>query len=133
MSLGICGELQLPRTRADNFASALIVCEPEDVVLPERAAHRIAELVAAQFCLEGIEIIAGVEFVVADELEPIPVNAVGAGLGDRVHHRTAEFSVFGIKAVGDQPEFFDGVEVGDQPGAQVASLADIAAIHQEGI
>ncbi len=31
------------------------------------------------------------------------------------------------------PDFFDGVKVRDQPRAQVASLADIAAVHKKGI
>src|SRR5262249_12218043 len=43
----------------------------------------------------------------------------------------AELSVFGIEAVGNQPEFLDRVEVGNHASAEVAALADVAAVHQE--
>ena len=59
------------------------------------------------------------------------MKAVGAGLSNRVHHRAAEFSILRIKAIGDQPEFLHGIQIGDQPGAQVASFAHVAAVHQK--
>ena len=59
------------------------------------------------------------------------MKAVGAGLSNRVHYRAAEFSIFGVKAIGDQPEFFHGIKIGHQPGPQIASLAHVAAVHQE--
>ena len=86
-----------------------------------------------QLRLGRVEETSRIECVVAPEIKRISVDAVGAGLGNRVHHRAAEFSILGIKAVGDQPEFLHGIKIGDQPGAQVAPLAHVAAVHQKRI
>ena len=59
------------------------------------------------------------------------MKAVGAGFGDGVDDGTAEFAIFGIKAVGDEAKFLDRVQIRDQTCPQVASLTDVAAIHQE--
>ena len=86
--------------------------------------------VAPQFGLALRKVILGIQLVVAQELEDVPVKAVGAGLGDGIDHRTAEFSVFGIEAVGNQAELLDGIQVGNQSCAEVTSLADVSAVHQ---
>ena len=59
------------------------------------------------------------------------MKTVGAGLGYRIHDRATEFSVFGIKAIGDEPEFFDGIQVRNQSSAQVAAFADVRPIYQK--
>ena len=59
------------------------------------------------------------------------MNAVGTRLGNRIHHRSAEFSVLSIKAVGDKAELLDRIEIGNQARTEVAPLADVSAIHKE--
>src|SRR4029077_12114898 len=125
------GRRQLQKTRpgALDLAGALVIREPEKLVLPERPSDRVTKLVAPEFRLGLIEEVACIEFVVAQELEGVAVNAIGAGLGYRVHHRAAEFSVFGVKAIGDEAKFLDGVQIGNQSGAQIASLPHVPAVH----
>ena len=84
-----------------------------------------------QLGFDGCEEVGGIHRVVAEELEYITVEAVRARLGDGIHHGAAELSVFGIEAVGDKAELLDGIEIRNQTRAQVAPLADIAAVHQK--
>ena len=133
--------LQLVSARHGNFADfralhlsgSLIVGEPEQLVFPERASGCKPELMPPQLGLglAGEEVVLGIHRIVAQELESIAMKAVGARLRDRVHHRAAEFSVFRVEAVGDEPEFLDGIKIRNQTGPEVSSFADIAAIHQE--
>ncbi len=58
------------------------------------------------------------------------MEPIGSGLGDRVHDRTGELSVFRTEAVGQEPEFGDGVGVRNQPRAHVLGLIDLGAIYQ---
>ena len=74
---------------------------------------------------------AGIHCVVAQKLEHVAVEAVGARLGDGIHHGAAELSVFRVKAVGDKTELLDGVEVRNQTCTEVSSLADVAPVHQK--
>ena len=67
------------------------------------------------------------------KLENIAMEAIRARLGDGVHHRATEFSVFRIEAVGDKPKFFDGIKIRNQASPQVSSFADVAAIYQKRI
>ncbi len=83
------------------------------------------------FRLVGEEVVLGVQRVVAQEFERIAVETVRARLGDRVHYRAAEFSIFRVKAVGDKAELFHRIEIRNQPGSQISSFADVAAIHQK--
>jgi hypothetical protein len=46
---------------------------------------------------------------------------------------TAEFSVLGVEAVGDQAKFLDGVQVRNQASTEVAALAYVPAVHEEGV
>ncbi len=114
-----------------HLSCSLIIREPEQFVPPERPSDGIAELIASQFGLGGREEIGGIQLVVAQELEYISMDSVGARLGDGVQHRSAEFSVFGVEAVGDKTKFLDGVKIRHQPGAQVAALAYIASVHKK--
>ncbi len=85
----------------------------------------------SQLGFDGCEEVGGIHRVVAQELEYIAVEAVRARLGDGVHHRAAELSVFGIEAVGDKAKLLDRIKIWNQPRAQVAALADIAPVHQK--
>src|SRR5579862_1796090 len=114
-----------------DSSGSLIVREPEKLVLPEWASGGESELVLSQLRLAGCEEVPRIHRVVTQELKDIAVEAVGTRLGDGVHHGAAEFSVFRVKAVGDKPEFLDGIEVRNQSRAQVAPFADVAAIDQK--
>ena len=61
------------------------------------------------------------------------MKAVGAGFGYGVYDGAAEFPIFGVKAVGYEAKFLDRVQIRHQASAQVASLTDVAAIHQESV
>ena len=113
-----------------HLPRALIIREPEKLIFPERTAGRIAKLISPQFGLALSKVILGIQLIVAQEFENVPVKAVGTRLGDGIDDRTAEFSVFRIKTVRNQSEFLDGVQVGNQPCAEVASLADVSTVHQ---
>ena len=56
--------------QAPVLPEALVVAEEEELVLPNRAAQRAAELVALKFGnRSGVEVVAGIESAVADELK----------------------------------------------------------------
>src|SRR5258708_32749456 len=87
----------------------------------------------AQVWITGEDIILSFKLILAQEFNDVTVKVVGAGLGDGIHYRAPEFSVFGVNTVGDQPKFLDGIQVGNQSGTHVAAFADVAAVHQEGV
>ena len=108
---------------------ALVVREPKYLVFPNWPTRGVAKLIAAQFGLARREVIRCVELVVTEKLEYVAVKAVGARLGDGVHDGAAEFTVFGIEAVGYQPEFLNRIEIWNHARAQVAALAHVAAVY----
>ena len=118
--------LHLPR--------ALIVREPEQLVLDDRAAGRVTELIAAEFRLGRREVVFCVELIVAQEFERIAVETVGAGLRDGVDDRAAELAVFGVEAVGDQAEF-SSIEsrLGTKPAPRLRPFTNVAAVYQESV
>src|ERR1700722_2214085 len=61
------------------------------------------------------------------------MESVGAGFRNGIDYRAAELTVLGVEAIGDEAEFFDGVEVGNQARTEVAAFADVAAVDEEGI
>ncbi len=71
------------------------------MVLPYRPTRRVTELIATQFGLAGREVVLSIQLIVAEKLEHVAVNAVGARFGNRVNDGAAEFPVLGIKAVSD--------------------------------
>ena len=83
--------------------------------------------------LAGEEVVLGIQRLVPHELEDIAVEAIRARLGDGVHHRAAELSIFRVEAVGDKPKFFDGIKIRNQASPQISPFADVAAIHQKGV
>ncbi len=119
--------------RGPHLSGSLIIREPEQLVFPEWTSCCKAELVLPKFRLRlaGEEVVLGIHLLIAQEVENIAVETVRARLGDGVHHRAAEFSVFRVKAVGDQTKFFDGIKIRNQASPQISSFADIAAIYQK--
>src|SRR5271169_4118060 len=86
---------------------------------------------APQFGFDGCEEVRGIQLVVAQELEHVTMKAVGTRLGDGIHHRATEFSVLRVKAVCNQAELLDRIEIRNKSRAEISPLADIASIHQE--
>jgi len=108
--------------RAFRLPGALIVSEPEEAVFQDRPTPYSAKLFAVQFgprepCRIR-EVAVGIQRAIAQEPKSVAVKTVGARLGDGVHDRAAEFSIFGVEAVGDEAELFDRIEIGDQAGAE---------------
>src|SRR5581483_9259446 len=119
--------------RALHLSGSLIIREPEQLVLPERTSSCESELMPSQLSLRlvGEEVILRIHCVIAQKFEDVTVEAIGSRLGDCVHHRATELPVFCVKAIGDQAKFFDGIEIWNQTGSEVSSLADVAAVHQK--
>ena len=81
------------------FALAFVINEEKCLVLHDRAAERAAELVIAKWILRlasVVEIIAGIQSVVTEEIKAGAVQAVGAALGDNVDHAARAATVFGF-------------------------------------
>jgi hypothetical protein len=79
--------------RIASFDPALITAEEEHMITTDRTASCSAELVAAQAVARRCEEVARVEFVVAEELKPVAVKHVGAGLRDQIHSGRGMVSV----------------------------------------
>src|SRR5439155_26281597 len=62
------------------YGRALITSKKEQLVLYNRPADRSSELVALQSTVRRGEILAGIEEIIPDKLEQVPVKCVGAGL-----------------------------------------------------
>src|SRR2546425_109726 len=69
-------KLLLPSIR---FSSTLVIGKEKGAVLHDRTAQVAAELVQPERLLRGVERIAGVEHVVAEEFEDASVDLVRAG------------------------------------------------------
>ena len=127
----VCRHRHQTGARARHLPRPLIIGEPENSVLPERSAYRIAKLVLPQLGLSRIEKVARIKMIVAQELEGGSMHAVRTRFRDRIHHAAAEPPVLGVEAICDQPEFSNRIEVGNKTCAQVSSFADVTAIHQK--
>ena len=79
------------------------------LVFLDRRAERGPELILFVVQKKRIEISPGVQRIVADELVEIAVYGVRPGFGDDVHHRTRVPPVFGVKRIGQNAKFFDGI------------------------
>ena len=90
---------------------ALPVAEEEQLVLPDRAAKRPAELI--QDVLRDLgadeEVVAGAQRAVGMEPLPAAVELVRPGLDRHAHRRSAGHALLGVEAVGDDVHRFDGV------------------------
>ena len=75
------------------------------------------------------EEVVGVQGRAAEKVEPTPMELVGPGLGDNVHHRAAVAAVFGGKAVVLELEFLN---VLDRRLVREKSVAAFTAFRQSG-
>src|ERR1700722_6244986 len=115
------------------LARSLIVGEPEYFVSDGWSTGSVAELVPLQNSAGVIEEAARIEVAVAEEIERAAVKAVGPRLGDGVHDSATKASVFRIEGIGDEAEFGNRIEVGDDGCSEVHALVYIAAIDKERI
>ena len=100
-----------------------------------RPAQRPSGLIAIVFpsrnMIEVIEVVVGVQFLIAEELERGPVELVGAGFGDDIHQASAVMPVFSVEDVRQQPKLGNRVEVGNHRRAVVDLLLHQTAVHHE--
>jgi hypothetical protein len=87
----------------------------------------------SQLRFSGCDEVRGIHLVVAEELEYVTMEAVGARLGDGIHHRAAELSVLRVEAVRNQTKFLNRIEIRNQTGTQISPFADVAPVHQKGV
>ena len=121
----------LARVHALGRSRPLIIAEKENLVLSDRAAERAAELVLIERAARGRKIVARIEIGVAEEFENVAVKCIGAGFRDHVDLSAAEFAVFGVEVVGENPKLGDGIEVRNNRRAHVDVLFHVASIHDE--
>ena len=123
--------------RADRLARALIVGEEEDPVADDWAAERAAPLVSLVVALLDIvvvvEVVVGVQPLVAPELEPGAAELVGAGLRDHVDQAAGVVAVLRVEHVRQQAELGNRIEVRDRRRAVAAPLFDTSAVHHEAV
>ena len=92
-------------------AQPLIGAEEERLVPDDRAARGGAELILPQRRDRGLEEIARVQNVVAQEFEHRAVKLVRAGFRHHVEHRAAVASELRAEVAGDEAEFLHRVGI----------------------
>jgi hypothetical protein len=81
----------------------------------------------------GREKIARVEIGVSQEFEGVPMKLVGSGFRNDVDLASGIFPILRVKVVGQDSEFGDGIEIGNDGGGHAAGLFGIGAIDQEAV
>src|SRR5579872_2157439 len=97
---------------ADWFALAFVVGIKEGLVFDDGAAERRSKLVVVEWSFRltaEVEVVAGIECVVAEVLRCSTVKRVGAALGHDVDYGAGVTSVFRLE-VGKYVDFGDGVD-----------------------
>ena len=124
--------------RAQIFLQPLDPPEEEDLVPHQRPAHGAPVLMAREGWRRAhIEEVARVHLAVAEELEPRPLEPVGARLGRDVDDAPHHAPVVGRKRVGDHAELLDRVDAQRRIGRRDRRHAGIAphvgAVDQEAV
>ena len=110
---------------AEVLAVAFVVGEEEELVLADGAAEGCAEVVALELGdAGGVEVVAGVEEGVAEELVGGAVELVGAAGGDDGDLRALALAVGGGVGVGDDVELADGVDAEELAGGAAGGDVD---------
>src|SRR5437667_22153 len=130
-ALSIGGQLHNAGADAARLTSSLIIGEPEQSIAKGRASRGISELIAPQSGLGGIEEVARVQRIIAQEFKASAVKTVGAGFGHDVHDGATEFAILGIERICDQAELGYRVEIRNDCRPQVAPFTDITVVNQE--
>ena len=110
---------------AEVLAVAFVVGEEEELVLAEGATEGGAEVVALELGDAGaVEVVAGVEVAVAEELVDGAVEGVGAAGGDDGDLRAVALAVGGGVGVGDDVELADAVDAEELAGGAAGGVVD---------
>ena len=74
------------RRKSTYFAGTLVVTKKEQLIFHDRGADGASELITFEYAPFLIEVVFGVEFLIAKEFVSRAVNLVGAALGDDIHN-----------------------------------------------
>src|ERR1700716_3427061 len=112
-----------------------VVCEEEQLVFLDRPANGATEfvLVISPNLPDGVEVVASIQAGVADELEHISMQRVGARFGNHIDLAAAVVAVFGVVVVGENAELGQRVKIGNSCGATVAELLNDKAIEKKAV
>ena len=116
-----------------NLPRALIIREKENFISHNGPAGRGSELILNECAASGREIIAGVEVGVAQKVEHIPMKSIGSGFRDDVDLASGIFTKLRVEVRGEDSEFGDGIEIGNDRRGHASSLFGICAINHEAV
>ena len=100
-----------------GFSLPLVVPKEEKFIFHDGAADGSTILVARKCSQRRRKIVPRIKRLVAQEIETRPVNIVGAALGNHVDDGAGGMSVFRVKGIGQQSEFLNGIENGNDGSA----------------
>ena len=122
--------------RGLRLPSALIVDEEEGLILNERASECSAKLILAEY-RGGVawvgEVILGVQGSVAQKFEPASVEVVRARLGHDIDLTAAVVSVFRVEVIGDDAEFGNRIQIGNDRRTVRLAFLNVRTVHHESI
>src|ERR1700730_17614634 len=95
--------------RVGAVASALIAAEEEQLVLDDSAAVGAAEDIALQAVASKLQEIARIQIAIADVLEQVAVEGIGALLSDHVYGRAGVRAEARRYRAGFHAELLEGV------------------------
>src|SRR5581483_8831715 len=100
-----------------------VVGKKENTVLLDGSTHGPAELIQPKgWLISGIEVIAGVELLVAEVFKRATVKLVRTRLCDQVDDAAERLAVFRRERGRVDPEFLDGVDAGASDPAFTGSI-----------
>ena len=79
------------------------------------------------------EEIAGVEVVIAQEVEGTAVEGIGPRLGDGIDQAAAVIAEFRVEVIGDDAKLGQRIEVGQDRRSTIVTFLDVAAVDVEAI
>src|SRR5215469_10933721 len=102
-----------PSVKSLRCPRALVVREKEDLILSDRSANRTTELILpVRFALRRKKSL-GVQYRVSQKVKSAAVKAICPRLGHHIHDTAAIVAVLGVEVVGQNPEFGDRIEIGN--------------------
>ena len=91
-------------------------------VVTDRAAEGPAKLVLAEGSAGGRKVVARVQIGIAQKIECVAMKSIASGLGDDIDLAAAEFSILRVEVAGDDAEFINRIQVGNDGRAGVDVL-----------
>jgi hypothetical protein len=79
------------------------------------------------------KVVARIEVGIAQKLEDVAVKCIRPRFGYNIDLSAAELAVFGVEVVGENAEFVDGIEVGNNRRAHVDVFFNIASVDQKAV